>query len=299
LSTVLVTGAGGFIGQAVTAHLLEKGFHVIAVVRRAAAMERFSDNPRVRIVECALNEIGRIAQLLPPGSVQHAIHLAWEGNAGAARADVALQMRNTTSTLALIEALHAVGCRSVLAAGTISECLILDENQICKTGNMIYAAAKAGAHALTKALCSKLNVRFTWCRLANIYGPGNRTGNIMSYTLEKLLCGERPTYSSATALQDFMYVDDCARALVAVMRHDDPRPVYYIGTGQPRLLRDYLFLARDAVNAQAELGIGERPDEPAIYREAWFSIDALQADTGFRPRVEFREGILKTIEERA
>lgn len=298
METVLITGASGFIGQAMVAHLKEHGYCVLALTRDKRRLKQFWSEPNINIVEYnSLSDSKELSRMISPYSIDCAIHLAWAGNAGAQRNDVGLQLTNVSDTIALIEALQIVGCKNFMMTGTISENLVLDTEQRCNAGSMIYASAKVSAYAMAKSLCSKLNINFTWCRLANIYGPGNKTGNLMSYTIERLLSGEKPTYSSGQALQDFMYIDDCVRALRLVMEiRANKKPLYYIGTGQYRPLKEYLLQARDAIAPDAQLGLGERPDEQSIFRDTWFSIENLQTDTGFVPEFDFKTGITHTAE---
>lgn len=295
VESVFVTGAAGFIGKAVVKCLRQHGYYVFAMVRDRTGLCDLLDDPYIEPVVCSLDTLDQLPNLLAGKSIKYAIHLAWDGNAGKARSNLTLQLKNVSKSLELVRALYAINCKTFLGIGTISEQLVLNGDAACKTGNMIYAAAKVSTYTLVRALCSSLDIQFSWCRLANIYGPGNRTGNLMSYTIDSLTKGIYPTYSSATALQDFMYVDDCARAILSVLECTKRRSLYYIGTGNCQPLKEFLYQARDVIAPSAKLGIGERPDEQATYLESWFSISPLQEDTGFIPQVDFKDGILKTM----
>lgn len=297
MKTVLLTGASGFIGQAMVEHLEKNGYFVLALARDEQKLKKFWSRPNINIITCAsLSDSEDLFAKISSYCIDYTIHLAWAGNAGSKRNDVELQLQNVLDTVALIKVLQMVGCNNLIMTGTISENLVLDVEQKCNAASMIYASAKVSAYAMAKSLCSKLNINFTWCRLANIYGPENTTGNLMSYTIEKLLSGEKTAYSSGNALQDFMYIDDCVRALRLVMEIEpQKKSLYYVGTGQYRPLKEYLLLARDVIAPNAELGIGKRPDEQSIFRETWFSIENLQMDTGFVPKFDFKTGITNTV----
>lgn len=295
MKTVLVTGASGFIGQAAVKYLNQKGHHVIALVRDRAKVEFLKNMSSVNIVECQLCDYDKLALNLSKYRIDYAIHLAWSGNSGAQRSDVDLQMNNIKDTISLINILKNIGCRNILITGTISENLILDTKQQCNSASMIYASAKVSAYIMAKSLCNKIGMNFTWCRLANIYGPGNKTGNLMSYTIETLLAGQSPTYSSAMALQDFMYVEDCVKALYLIMKSEHKKSLYYVGTGHYRKLKEYVVDVQNIIAPNISLGFGIRPDENTIFRESWFSIKDLQNDTGFLPDYDFKSGIIKTL----
>ena len=45
-------------------------------------------------------------------------------------------------------------------------------------------------------------------QFSNIYGVGNKTGNLVSYTLGELMAGKEATFGPALQPYDFIYVDD-------------------------------------------------------------------------------------------
>ena len=69
-----------------------------------------------------------------------------------------------------------------------------------------------------------------------------------------------------------------------------------MGSGQPRLLKDYITVIRDAVSPGMEIGFGEVPyfENQVMYLCA--DITELTADTGFVPEISFEEGIAQTVD---
>ena len=47
-------------------------------------------------------------------------------------------------------------------------------------------------------------------QFSNIYGVGNKTGNLVSYTLGELMAGKEAAFGPALQPYDFIYVDDFA-----------------------------------------------------------------------------------------
>lgn len=72
--------------------------------------------------------------------------------------------------------------------------------------------------------------------------------------------------------------------------------VYCLGSGQAKPLKEYIEIMRDEIDPGISLKIGAKPyaDKQVMYLCA--DITDLQNDTGFVPRVEFREGIRRTIQ---
>jgi nucleoside-diphosphate-sugar epimerase len=92
-----------------------------------------------------------------------------------------------------------------------------------------------------------------------------------------------------------MYVTDCVKAIRMLLEAKNTKKRYYVGTGQSKKLKEYLYEARDSINPNLEIGIGERADDGLVYSEEWYSIADLNNDTGFSPEIAFSRGIKETV----
>ena len=296
---VLITGANGFIGQHLVKRLRETNVHLVLLVKNKEKAKQFESFENVTIIQGKLGELAHLhLQLEQEGlvSIDSVIHLAWEGNSGSTRGDENLQINNVKATTQLINEVKKLGCQKFIGIGTVSEQLVLESELDVACANMIYASAKLSTYYMSRVLCKEKNIKFVWCQLANVYGPGNETGNLMSYTLKSLLNHQKPTYSSAQVWQDFIYIDDCIEALLMILFNDNKQDHYYIGTGKPKKLKEYLMIARDVISPDMELGIGERSDDGLIYKKEWFTIQKLEEEYQYHTKVSFEEGIRKTVE---
>ncbi len=294
MGSIVVIGASGFIGKHLVQHLLDEKKLVTAVVRDSDKLGVLAENHALNIVQCEMKNHENLAQMIDQ-EVDAVVYLAWQGNSGAARADYDIQTANFKGIFGAIEFAAKANAKRFIATGTISERLLELECAQITSQNMMYAAAKLGVSKMAAVLCQKYEMQFTWLRLGNVYGEGNTTGNLMDYTVEMLQKAQRPTYSAALVLQDFVYVGDCVQAIAIACEVALKQNTYYIGTGEPRQLKEFLFIARDAINPALEMGIGERPDDGTHYEREWFSIDAFALEVGYKPLYSFEEGIKRTI----
>ena len=69
-----------------------------------------------------------------------------------------------------------------------------------------------------------------------------------------------------------------------------------IGSGTNKLLKDYIYAIRDAINPELEVGIGERDYNPDQVMHLVADISDLVNDTGYKPTTPFEEGIKQTVE---
>lgn len=112
--------------------------------------------------------------------------------------------------------------------------------------------------------------------------------------------GENPKCTKGEQVWDYIYSKDAARAFRLVAERGTDGAVYLLGTGQTRLLKEYIYAIRDAVEEvtgiHTEPEIGAIPYYPnqAMHLEA--DISNLKVETGFEPDFSFEMGIRKTIE---
>lgn len=267
---VVVTGAAGCIGSGLVPALRDAGCEVAEVCceRDAAAVS----------------------------GADVFVNLAWNGSRGPARADYALQLGMVKTALDYYNLARELGCRRFICPGTVGELMAeLPECRGIRAQNFVYINAKNALHRLLVALEKPDECRVTWTRLGNLYGPGD-TGNLLNWTLGKVLAGEEAAFGPALQPYDFITVRDCVRALVAlVLAPDLARDTYYIGSGAPRPLGEFLRTAGRLAGREDLIAIGKRPDDGTRYRAEWFDIAGLAADTGFRPETSFEDGIRELI----
>lgn len=296
MKKAIVTGANGFIGSWVIKELIKNNVEVIAIARnKKSNVEAISDN--ARIVYCDLDDITELSNKISNRDIDTFYHFAWDGTVGKSRANYELQLINSKYACDCAVVAKELNCKKIIYTGTITEKIaenILNIN--VKAGNIIYGIAKHTTHCLLDVVCKKLNLPYVWARLSNIYGGNNSTGNIISYTLNELQSGRRPTFSKAEQPYDLMYVKDAARALYLLGEKETQQSCYFVGSGTPRILKEYLLALRDIFGDNAEIGLGERREDGLQYFIDWFETRALKKDTGFKASYTFEEGIKETIE---
>jgi len=299
MKKAVVTGANGFIGKNLVKCLVSRGVYVTAVVRNENSdIGGLSGLNNVNVLYCDSREINSLPEKTADRNFDAFYHLAWDGNSGPARQNYTMQMDNVVCAANAFKTSELLKCDKFLCSGTITEKVAADILKFPEISapNMIYGIAKNTAHYICEFLSRKSAVKFVWCRLSNIYGPGNKTGNIASYTLEQLMAGRTPEFSSAMQPFDLMYIDDCVSALYHIGTCDTSKKEIFVGSGRPGLLKDYLLQIWKMTGGKVPIGIGKKPDDGITYDAAWFDIADLTKETGFVPPTDFEEGILKTIE---
>ena len=291
---VLVTGANGFIGSSLIKKMIANNIEVVAVDITFAGI-RLPDSNLITKVESGVD--AALAEKIPAGEYDAFYHLAWKGVNGAEKADPSVQLANIQMAVDCANICKQLNVKKLLCAGTVAENATFSLPELAKTsGGMMYGVAKHACRLILEDYCKNIGQQFVWMQFSNIYGVGNKTGNLVSYTLGELLAGKEATFGPALQPYDFIYVDDLIEAVYRLGANDTKKSFYYIGSGSPRILKDYLLRIGELAGCADKVGIGIRPDDGIKYTMDMFCNKDLVETIGEYVCTSFVDGIEKTIE---
>jgi nucleoside-diphosphate-sugar epimerase len=294
----LVTGASGFLGSHLVRALLEREQDVTVLLRPNSKPERLLDClPRVRVLHGSLDDLGELADGLRQQPVEAAFHLAWSGVTGEFRNCTEPAIENVAGTLRLWELLRQNHCAAFIGVGSQAEygpkTGILTED-LPTVPQTVYGASKLALSLLLKQFCQSAEMRFVWLRLLSVYGPGDDQRHMVPGLISALLHGEKPALTAGEQVWDYLYVDDAAAAICAVLQSKD-EGVFNIGSGQACVLRDFVTLLRDTIDPSLPLGFGEVPYRHDQVMHLETDISRMRAATGWTPQISLQEGIQRTV----
>ncbi len=296
LKKVILTGASGFIGKWLLNDLLSAGIDVTVIVRDKRKIN-IDLCDKVHIYESEYCDYDKLP--IPQDSYDAFFHLAWQGVAGESKNDLVIQTENIGMSVASLSLAKRLQCKKFIATGTVAEYAycekIMDFSQK-QTPNDIYGAMKISVYYVLSVLSRREEIDFIWAVLPSTYGEGRNNNNIITYTIQKLLRGEKPLYGNLTQLWDFLYVKEVARALRLIGEYGISGKIYGVGSGQYRTLRDYVYTIRDIIDEHLELGIGELMEMTQRSNSSCVGNYDLIKDTGFKVEIGFEQGIKYTID---
>lgn len=294
---VIVTGANGFVGYWLIRELQKNGIHVTAIIKdENENISMLNEFENLSIIYCDLSNLSFLTDKVEGKDYDAFYHLAWVSAGGAGRADYAIQLNNVKYACDAVAVASSLGCKKILFAGTVTEKIAENIlNLSAKAQNNIYGICKHLTHCLVDIECKKQNIEYVWMQFSNLYGPYSINGNIVGYTIKELLTGNEALFGPAQQIYDLLYIEDLVYAAYLLGEKETRKNSYYLGSGQPRILADFLNEIGDICGMPEKVKIGARPDDGTRYEEEWFDITSLVEDTGFSPRVTYREGILQTI----
>lgn len=299
MKKVIVSGANGFVGSAVCKELSNRGIEVIAIIRNEEEnITNLVGLPKLRIVYADLANFKNLADVISDRDIDVFFHFAWVGSAGTLRGKVDIQINNIKYSCDAVKACADMTCRRFVFASSIMEYEIEATMSTEKTPgiNTLYCSAKVAADYMSRTVAGSYGIDYIRAVISNIYGPGEMSPRLINTSLRKMLNGEHCSFSAGEQLYDFIYIDDAAKTFAAIGEKGISNKTYYIGSLEPRKLKDFLLEMRDCVDMSIEIGLGEIPFDGVSLSYDEFDINAVKNDTGFIPNVEFKEGIKRTIE---
>ena len=294
MKNVIVTGGNGFIGSSLIKKLVANGIKVVAV-DITFQEERLPDSELITKIESCVD--ASLVEKLPVEEYDAFYHFAWKGVNGADKANPSVQLANIQMAIDCVDICKKLNVKKFLCAGTVAENATFSLPNLEKTsGGMMYGVAKHACRLILEDYCKNIGQQFVWMQFSNIYGVGNKTGNLVSYTLGELMTGNEATFGPALQPYDFIYVDDLIEAVYRLGEKETNKTFYYIGSGSPRQLKEYLLRIGELAGYADKVGIGIRPDDGIKYSMDMFCNDDLVDAIGEYVSTDFDNGINKTIE---
>lgn len=225
---IFLTGASGFIGK----HLLEllQGHDVLCLTRDTEQLRAW---PFVTAVQGSLQEPDRWREELKDFGASVCIHLAWEGLPGYS---LDRCRRNLDASLRLFDLIASTGLSKIVVAGSCWEygavTGALCESQAPANCN-VFAATKNALRTILESVAAEHRFDYCWARIFFAYGPGQRAASLISHCHAAFAAGKVPEIRSPDGVQDFVYVDDVARGILALTQSTVGSGIYNLGSGQP------------------------------------------------------------------
>ncbi|WP_369231370.1 NAD-dependent epimerase/dehydratase family protein [Streptomyces sp. R21] len=301
----IVTGAAGFIGSHLCAHLLSRGDEVLGIdaltdfyepgrkrenLARLTGQDRFTFR-RGNLLDLPLEPLFADADVVYHLAGQPGVRGSW--GAGFA---VYLE-RNVLVTQRVLEAARDTALRRLVFASSSS---VYGDAETYPTVESVrpapvspYGVTKLAAEHLCEAYRTAFGVPVVSLRLFSVYGPGQRPDMAFARLVASAFTHRPfPLYGDGTQSRDFTYVGD----VVGAMRLAALSPwsgVANLGGGSEVTMNQVLSLLR-LLGAPVQVGRGPRRAGDA--RRTAADITLAREAFGYRPATGLRAGLAAMVE---
>ncbi len=297
MKRVIITGATSLIGVELVKECIRNGVEVTALVRaHSGKLDHLPQSDLLHVRDC---ELAQLQDYTLEGNMYDAFfHLGWQGTSKDGRMDPLLQEKNIQYTLDAVNLAKRCGCNTFIGAGSQAE-YGPHLQKVTTPDSPIhpmepYGMAKYAAGRLAEVLVKQNDMRFVWARIFSVFGKFEIETSMIQTTLRHMLKDEPCRFSAATQNWDYLYGEDAGKALFALGNTDRADGIYCLGSGQGRILKDFIYEMKKITHSDSELFFSKEPVPQG--RGFFVDISKLQQDTGWQPHVDFDEGIQKTVE---
>jgi len=318
---ILVTGAGGFLGNRVARHLAARGHEVVAL-GRSAALRDVLRGERITVEICDLVDAASLSGLGIEG-LDAIVHCAGLSSNWGPRRD--FERNNITATANLLAQArrwgspHFVYVSSSSVYFSFRDGLDLGESSPLPAPVNHYAWSKAAAERLVRAAS---DLSWTIIRPRGIYGAGDHA--LLPRLLRAARRGPLPSFNGGRAVIDLTHVDDVVAAMTCILDSRDKASgaVYNVSGGEAVSIRD--IITRSAALSNVDVRWRElswpvalaairaiegfhklfRPQvEPVVTAYSagllafsqTLDLSAIRNDLGWTPGIDFTEGLRRTF----
>jgi len=325
---ILVTGAAGFIGSALSMRLLDRGDEVIGIDNlndyydielKKSRLARTQDHPGYTDVRIDLEDREGIATLFSEHKPEGVINLA-------AQAGVRYSIENPlayvdTNLLGFANILE--GCRhnqvghlvyasssSVYGSNTNMPFSVHDNVDHPVS---LYAASKKANELMAHTYSHLYRIPTTGLRFFTVYGPWGRPDMALFKFTHNILAGKPiDVFNHGNHQRDFTYIDDIVEGVIRVLdRIPAPNPewsgdapdsatstapyqLYNIGNNKPVELMRYIEVLEDCLGIKAEKNL--LPLQPGDVPATFADVSDLVRDVGYKPDMSIEQGIANFVD---
>lgn len=325
---VIVTGAAGFIGSALSLKLLARGDEVIGIDNlndyydvelKKARLQRNSEYEGYTHYTCNLEDRDQIEAIFKKHQPQRVVNLAAQaGVRYSIENPHAYVDSNVVGFINILDACRHGGVENLVYASTSSVYGANTKMPFSVHDNVdhplsLYAATKKANELMAHTYSYLYKLPTVGLRFFTVYGPWGRPDMALFIFTRKILAGEPiDVFNYGKHSRDFTYVDDIVEGVTRSLdKIPEPNPdwtgdapdsatssapyrLYNIGNNKPVQLMDYIATIEKYTGKKAELNL--LPLQPGDVPDTYANVDALIEDVGYKPNTSIDDGIRNFVE---
>jgi len=302
MAKIVVTGGAGFIGSHIVDALLARGHEVHVIDDLSSGSKAnlaHTKGVQLHVVDIRSEEAVRLVEKLAPQFIVHA----------AAQVSVRVSMDQPSldtdlNVTGLVNILSAVRSRPGTHVVFLSSGGAVYGEQIAFPAKEDHPIKPESVYGLSKRVGEEYldfwervwGVTSTALRLSNVYGPRQNPhgeAGVIAIFCERLLEGKGISVNgTGKQTRDFVYVEDVAEAVGRAVDTKVPG-AFNIGTSKETTITEVAERLRDLSKSKAEISYA--PAKAGEQMRSCIDIGAAKAKLGWSPKVNFSEGLERTV----
>lgn len=301
----IVTGAAGFIGTHLSAHLLDRGDQVVGIdcltdyyepLRKKANLATLQGRPnfsfvRQDLLEAPLPELFADADVVFHLAGQPGVRGSWGDEFGP------YLSRNVAATQRVLEAARTTSLWKVVYASSSS---VYGDSETYPTTEDLkprpvspYGVTKLAAEHLCELYRTASQVPTASLRFFTVYGPRQRPDMAFSKLFRAALTGDKfLLYGDGRQSRDFTYVDDIVRAMLQAAL-STWTGVANIGGGSETTMYEVIDKVQRLVG---HIDVVRLPMQRGDVRHTSADITVAREGFGYQPQVPLDQGLARMAE---
>jgi nucleoside-diphosphate-sugar epimerase len=300
---VVITGAGGLIGAAVTRALVECQAAVRALLGPSSA-DVASPPDSIQGVYGEVDNPGLMTDLVRQADV--VIHLAGPPSvAGSFTAPVEYARVHTMGTVTLLEACRQHGVSRFLyissaeVYGQPAVNPVPEDHPLCPRSP--YGAAKVSGEAFVQAFTRASAMEAVILRPFSIFGPGTPTRSVLGTIVTQACRGEAIQVMDGRPVRDYCFIDDLVDVILLCSTAPLPQScrVYNIGSGIGTSVSCLARRVLDALGRDLPMLVVPRRDRPPVADILELVSDPTRAhrELGWHTKISLKVGLQRLLRE--
>ena len=327
MKNILITGGCGFIGSNFIRLALQKlpecrivNLDKLTYAGNPLNLADMENDPRYRFVQGDICDSALVNGIFADEQIDNVVHFAAESHVDRSIDGPAEFIRtNIMGTFTLLEGARKAWLSSLQSSAPSPRFLHVSTDEVYgslgDTGYFIettpydprspYSASKASSDHLVSAYFHTYGLPTMITNCSNNYGPYHFPEKLIPLIIINALNGkELPIYGDGKNIRDWLYVIDHCQAILTVLQKGRIGETYNVGGNSEKQNIEVVQTICDILDERVGLLSGEQPrrslirfvkDRPGHDRR--YAIDAtkIRREVGWQRRVNFEEGIRKTI----
>ncbi|MHB1679146.1 MAG: NAD-dependent epimerase/dehydratase family protein [bacterium] len=300
---ILVTGGAGFIGSQVADMLIAKKHDVIIIDNLSSGFE-YNVNSEAKLIKADITDFGIIEEILTEEKPEIVYHFAAQIDVRKSVSDPIFDAKtNIMATLNLIKLSNDFKIKKFIFSSTGGAIYGDTDDRPTKENHpewplSPYGIAKLATDKFLNYYFEIFGLKYVSLRYGNVYGPRQNPhgeAGVVAIFLNKMLNNEQPIINGdGNQTRDYVYIEDVVNSNIIALENFDKVGIYNVGTSLEISVNDLFKEINKNFNYKFKeihgaAKLGEQ-------KTSCLSYEKIEKEMGFKPKINFSEGIKKTYE---